>query len=240
MPAERPSEPTSNGRQLAAVATVPRLSSGDQAALYIRRLIFDGHLQPGTRVPQDDVARALGLSRIPIREGLIALEREGWVTIELHRGAFINTLDPDTVRDHYALYGLMYGFAGQQALQRADTGKLVETLEPIARSVRSTTDPAAFTQQTVQFHRTVVDASHSTRVRVAIRGLSSLIPGVFFELVPDAMPIERRGLPAITRAFKAGDAERVAGEYQTMMRRVGEKVVTLFTGRGLFAGAGDA
>jgi DNA-binding GntR family transcriptional regulator len=59
-----------------------RRSSGDRAALYIRRLIFDGELRPGARVPQDDVARSMGISRIPVREALIALEREGWVTIQ--------------------------------------------------------------------------------------------------------------------------------------------------------------
>jgi len=77
-----------------------RRGSGDQAASYIRRLIFDGDLRPGERVPQDEVARVLGMSRIPVREALIALEREGWVTIELHRGAFVNAISQDTVRDH--------------------------------------------------------------------------------------------------------------------------------------------
>jgi len=78
-----------------------RRSSGDHAATYIKRLIFDQHLRPGDRVPQDDVAQALGISRIPVREALIALEREGWITIEMHRGAFVNDLDEQAVRDHY-------------------------------------------------------------------------------------------------------------------------------------------
>src|ERR1700716_4658430 len=96
-----------------------RQSSGEQAALYIRRLIFDGHLRPGTRVPQDEVAQALGVSRIPVREALIALEREGWVTIEMHRGSFVNALDARSVRDNYELFGLVFGFAAQRALDRS-------------------------------------------------------------------------------------------------------------------------
>src|SRR6266550_2157189 len=84
-----------------------RRSSGDEAALLIRRMIFDGELHPGERVPQDDVAAMLGISRIPVREALIALEREGWVTIEMHRGAFVNALDARSVRDHYELFALV-------------------------------------------------------------------------------------------------------------------------------------
>src|ERR1700737_3277935 len=97
-----------------------RRSSGEHAALYIRRLIFDGELRPGARVPQDEIAQTLGISRIPVREALIALEREGWVTIEMHRGAFINAIDAHAVRDHYELYGLVYGFAARRALARHD------------------------------------------------------------------------------------------------------------------------
>ena len=85
--------------------------------LKLRPKILD--LKPGTRVPQDDIARVLGVSRIPVREALIALEREGWVTIEMHRGAFVNALDEQAARDTYELFGLVYGFAVRRANGRA-------------------------------------------------------------------------------------------------------------------------
>jgi DNA-binding GntR family transcriptional regulator len=96
-----------------------RRSSGDHAAVYIRRLIFEGRLRPGERIPQEQIAQALGVSRIPVREALIALEREGWVTIEMHRGAFVNALDEQAARDTYELFGLVYGFAVRRAIGRA-------------------------------------------------------------------------------------------------------------------------
>src|ERR1700681_724882 len=105
----------------AADGPILRRSSGEQAALYIRRLIFDGELRPGARVPQEEIAQTLGISRIPIREALIALEREGWVTIEMHRGAFITAINVQAVRDHYELYGLLQGFAVRRALATQDS-----------------------------------------------------------------------------------------------------------------------
>src|SRR5438309_4938898 len=106
-----------------------RRSSGDEAALLIRRMIFDGELRPGERVPQDDVAAMLGISRIPVREALIALEREGWVTIEMHRGAFVNSLDAPAVRDNYELFGIVYGFAARRAIERSGQELLVRLTE---------------------------------------------------------------------------------------------------------------
>jgi hypothetical protein len=64
--------------------------------------------------------------------------------------------------------------------------------------------------------------------------MSGLVPGDFFSLVPDAIAIERRGLPVLARAMAARDEERVAAEYLRMMQQVGEKVVELFERRGLF------
>jgi DNA-binding GntR family transcriptional regulator len=211
-----------------------RMSSGDQAALYIRWLIFDGELRPGARVPQDEVAHTLGVSRIPVREALIALEREGWVTIEPHRGAFVNALDEDVVRDHYELYGLVYGFAAQRAMARTSHAELAASLEPIVKELRRTEQPEDFTRLALAFQRTVVGAARSQRIKVVIRAMSGLVPGDFFSLVPDAMAIERRGLPIIARAIAEGDHGRVVNEYVRMMQSVGEKVVAVFEAKGLF------
>ena len=86
----------------AATATpLTRRSAGDRIAAWIRGRIVTGQLRRGDRVTQEDVARDLGVSRIPVREALVALDREGWVTIEPHRGAFVAGVDEDWVRDHY-------------------------------------------------------------------------------------------------------------------------------------------
>ena len=138
-----------------------RQSSGHEAEEYIRRLIFDGHLRPGQRVPQDAVAEVLDLSRIPVREALIALERDGWVTIELNRGAFVAALDEDAVRDSYELYGLIYGFALRKAVARADEDLVPALVDIDAAMRRSADDPAAFRDHTLQFHNAVVQASRA-------------------------------------------------------------------------------
>ena len=214
---------------------VRRRSSGNQAADYIRTLIFEGELKPGQRVPQDDVADALSLSRIPVREGLIALEREGWVTIELNRGAFVNTLDAAAVRDSYELFGLVYGFATRCAMERSDPDALLARLGEIERDGRETDDPDAYNRLTIAFHNTIVEAARSPRIKVVLRSSARLVAGNFFEQIPGSIDVERKGTAAILRALRKGDAEKAADEYLTMLRRQGELVVKAFEERGLFA-----
>lgn len=209
-----------------------RHSSGDQAALYIRRLIFDGALRPDERVPQDEIARALGFSRIPVREALIALEREGWVTIELHRGAFINALSEQALRDHYELYGVVYGFAAQRALARSGV-EMLDRLATIVDRLPDDENPSEMGHWTIAFHDTLVEGAGSPRIKVVLRAMSGMVPGNFFALVPGSTAIERRGLTAILRALRNNDGDRAAEEYCSMMRKQGDRVVSLFAARGL-------
>lgn len=210
-----------------------RRSSGEAAALYIRKLIFDGYLRPGARVHQDDVAQALGISRIPVREALIALEQQGWVTLEPNRGAFVSPLDERAVRDHYELYGLVYGYAAKKAIERSDGvlgDKLVQLAEDFARAV----EPAEAQHIALAFHAAVADSASSPRINVVVRALSALVPGDFYELVPNAMALQCPGFAAIANAIRHDHADRAAGEYATMMRGVAGEVVRLFRRRGLF------
>jgi DNA-binding GntR family transcriptional regulator len=209
-----------------------RGSSSDQAAHYIRALIFDGHLHPGSRVPQELVAKALGISRIPVREALVALERDGWVTIETHRGAFVNTLDAQALLDHYELFGLLYGFAAERALRR-NRELLIERLRAIDAQFDASVDAATASRLSVAFQAAVVDAAASPRLRVLLRAMSTLTPTPLFELVPSAIEIQRQGIAAITRAMARGDADRAACEYARLLERLGRGVVRAFQERGL-------
>jgi len=211
-----------------------RTPSGQYIALHIRRLIFEGELRAGMRVPQDAIASDLGVSRIPVREALIVLEREGWVTNEMHRGAFISALDEQAVHDHYELYGLICGFAADRALARG-AADLPQQLADIQTSFARATTAEEFYDLSLAFHAAILKAAASPRVNVAMRAMSALVPGNFFELVPNAVAVEKRGLAAIVRAMKQGDGERASAEYVKMMRQVGNKVAQLFKERGLFA-----
>jgi DNA-binding GntR family transcriptional regulator len=212
---------------------LPRRGSGEQAVMYIRKLIFDGYLKAGDRVHQDDVAKALGISRIPVREALVALEQQGWVTLEPNRGAFVTPLDEQAVHDHYELYGLIHGFAAKKALERSHS-LLAEKLTQLAADFAAASEPREAQETAVAFHLAIVDAARSPRIEVVLRGLSAMVPGQFFERVPEAMSRQRAGFSEIANAFARDDPDRGAVAYVSMLRDVGNEVVRLFRERGLF------
>ena len=54
-------------------------SSAEVASDYIRTLVFTGVLRTGDKVPIDDIATMLGISRQPVREAVIELAHDGLV-----------------------------------------------------------------------------------------------------------------------------------------------------------------
>jgi DNA-binding GntR family transcriptional regulator len=210
-----------------------RPTSTQQVADYIRRLIFEGKLRVGDRVPQDEIAAELGVSRVPVREAVISLDREGWVMIEPHRGAFVVGLDENSTRDHYELLGRVYGYGARRTAERASADDIA-ALAKIHRSLQAATEPHEFSQLNMEFMRRLVVLARSRRVSATIRLMAvKIVPGDFFAGVPEAIRIAKRHLRVIMKALKDNDGETAEREIIAMLRQESDIVVKLLTDRGV-------
>jgi DNA-binding GntR family transcriptional regulator len=215
------------------VPLIDRPSSGDLVAVHVRSLIFNGVLRQGDRVHQDDIARQLGVSRIPVREAIIALDREGWLTITPHRGAFVHGLDEDALRDHYELLGLVYGLAARRAVSRA-TPESRDRLRAAQDALADAETPDQLHETNDLFLRTLLAMARSPRLGSVMRNMSTVVPGNFFELVPGSGATQQRGTRAIVDAIDADDADRAADACVTLLTDQGGLVIKLLASRGMF------
>ncbi|MGH3960911.1 GntR family transcriptional regulator, partial [Mycobacterium sp.] len=67
----------------------------DQVVAYILNLVLTGKLRTGDRVDRNEVAKELGMSRVPVQEAVVQLERDGVLSTRYHRGAFVERFDED-------------------------------------------------------------------------------------------------------------------------------------------------
>src|ERR1700676_1151121 len=65
-----------------------------QAIDQIRQAIITGLLEPGSMHSEQAIAAKMSISRTPVREALLQLEREGLVEFVPQRGARIREFDP--------------------------------------------------------------------------------------------------------------------------------------------------
>lgn len=77
----------------------------ETVAKQLRLGIVSGDFPPGTRMRQEDLADRLNVSRGPVRQALVILEREGLVQSDRWRGAFVASLDVPMIKDLYEFRG---------------------------------------------------------------------------------------------------------------------------------------
>ena len=65
----------------------------------IRDAILDDAFKPGDWLPELDLAKRFEVSRSPVREALLALEKEGTVTTEPYKGAIVKPLSAEETLD---------------------------------------------------------------------------------------------------------------------------------------------
>jgi DNA-binding GntR family transcriptional regulator len=77
------------------------MSFAAQAYTTLKRNILENHLPPGYRALEQELATELGMSRTPVREALIRLEREGLIELIPRRGMRVVPLSPTDMREIY-------------------------------------------------------------------------------------------------------------------------------------------
>ena len=65
----------------------------------VRDAILDETFKPGDWLPESELGERFGVSRSPVREALLALEKEGTVFMEPYKGAIVKPLSPEEVLD---------------------------------------------------------------------------------------------------------------------------------------------
>ena len=133
----------------------------------IKRNIMDNCYPPGYQALEQELATELGMSRTPVREALIRLEREGLVELVSRRGMRVIPLSP---RDMKEIYEVLTGLE-TLALSLMD-GKDPSTvdLDPLEKSLDqmeaalTQDDLDAWADADAQFHLTLLSFCNNQRL----------------------------------------------------------------------------
>ena len=103
-------------------------STGAAVAELIREAILCGEFAAGERLPEDDLARRYGVSRIPLREALQVLRGEGLVTGSANRGVRVRALLPKEIDEIFCIRRLVEGDLISEAAGRLTTQNIGEAV----------------------------------------------------------------------------------------------------------------
>jgi DNA-binding GntR family transcriptional regulator len=141
----------------------------DETAQRLRQDIIQGVMPPGTRLAEASVARQLGVSRVPVREALITLEREGLVGFSATGRAFVKDLTPQDFEELFLLRLALEPLSARLASPhlKTDARALERNIAATARA-KSLQD---VTRLDLDFHELILEASGQPRLHRLWRSL---------------------------------------------------------------------
>lgn len=142
----------------------------------LRRAILTGELAEGASLPESQTASKFGVSRVPVREALVELERQGLVQFEANGRATVRPFTDEDEAEILSLRATLQTMAARIAatkLMDADVARL----EAILARAKETRDLTDFSALDTAFHNEIVAiANHRrlTRVWVDLRAQMEL------------------------------------------------------------------
>ena len=141
------------------IAPQPRETLTDAAAGALRALIFSGRLPPGTPLRLNQLAARLGMSVMPVREALRALEADGLVTFRAHYGATVADLSVEDIEEAYAVRAALEGLAARDGVLNL-TDVVLERIRTLFRQMEvdaAAGDRDALMAHDEDFHRALYE-----------------------------------------------------------------------------------
>ena len=123
------------------------LSLKDRVYQNIKFQIIIGVLKPGTRLPEEELSKAMNISRAPIREAFNRLEKEGFVTVIPRKGAAVSKVTAQAIEDLFEIRETLESLAVKKS-----KGKIsIEELEEVGNGFKKFINKPTNTENCIQY-----------------------------------------------------------------------------------------
>ena len=175
--------------------------------------IVDGELPSNSRLIQDELARAYGVSRQPVQQALLLLRDRGLVREAPGRGLIVSPIDPDFVRRLYEVRAMLDGLAARLAAERGAARARTEG-PAYLEAGRAAVESGSLNEQIeadMNFHAFINELSENTLIGETTAPHWPYLRRVMGEVLRDDVQMPQIILGehvAILDAIVAGDGDR--------------------------------
>ena len=182
--------------------------------------IADGRMAAGQRYSVAQLAEQLGISRTPVREALLVLEREGRVRFERNRGVRVLETTAADVAEVFELRMLLEVPATVKACGVVDADALQVELDAMGARARAG-EEAAFMDHDERFHDLVLRSAGNARLADIVARLRDAVRGRGASTVGRSRGLDEIHAEhaAILQALRAGDAPAAAEAMRMHLER---------------------
>jgi DNA-binding GntR family transcriptional regulator len=182
----------------------------DQVYREVVDRILAGAYPAGSRVSDRALADLLSVSRTPVREALMRLERERLLDSDPHRGFFVRALTVEEVHDVYPVIGMLEAGLVRRG---ATSDEVVDRLARLnERLERSEDDPLTRVELDMRWHQTVTRSAGNRYADDLLSAAKNLVRRYEYAYMRESghVPLSVRMHEEIGSALASGDFERAA------------------------------
>ena len=151
-----------------------RRTATDDVTECLRTAIQSGFLPDGAELNQVALAQHFGISRVPVREAMRALEAEGWITARPHHRAVVQAVSPERVDHILEVREVLEAHLIGKAIRHIDDER-INALFALCDAMDAIDDHVAWVAANRKFHRMLLEASGSGMIIDLIEQLMSQV-----------------------------------------------------------------
>lgn len=204
-----------------------------EAVEHIIGQIYAGQLRPGDRIDVEKVAAALNISRSPVREAVLELQRDGFVDNTFHRSAFVAPFDADVIEDSYDLYGILFARATARAAGLDRDSAVLSELGQLVQGIQGLSHPEDIHAAAYHYRRIISHNCGTQRLRVLLRSFRSFVPASYRVNMPELSDTFRAGLAAEFQQIACGNPDRAAEMTRKLYRDQAALVIADLRDKGI-------
>ena len=182
--------------------------------------IIEGSLRGGDRLCDTDIAQKYGVSRTPVREAILLLEKDGFVETVGRKGVFVKTMSIQSAKDIYFVREILETTAGRLAAQlvRDDDLLLLSNILSKMEAVPESGDFMDYPRLDQEFHSSIVNICgvellNRLCTQMSLLGASILLKGKDYEESIGQFNKEHRLIYERLKAHDEDGTERAIREH---------------------------
>jgi DNA-binding GntR family transcriptional regulator len=154
-----------------------------QAYLALREGIILGRYVQGSRLAEQRLAEELQISRVPLREAVPQLERDGFVKTYPRRGAVVETWTEKGVNDLFDLRLCLEVGAARYAARQVARGASITALDEALHDSQHLVhegDPYKIAHSSTSYHEAIVELADNELMTTLMRSVSGRMIWLFY------------------------------------------------------------
>jgi DNA-binding GntR family transcriptional regulator len=185
----------------------------EQVYEYLREQMRRGEIMPGSAIDMEETSKKLGVSKTPLRDALLQLEMEEFVTILPRRMVVVNSLTKRDIRNYYEIIGSLESMAMLKAFDRLKASDIeaMQKLNAGMKAAIAANDFDLYYERNLAFHNTFLNLCDNDSLVKLVNNLKKRLydfprPKGFVKEWEESSILEHQALIDLLRKGRAQEA----------------------------------